>query len=164
MNKTPLAFFLIFCLLGLSSSASGNEPVGRFSFGFGYPYASIKYGLSERYQAELRCAFDSGITVAGARAYRSFLREGRTSLFSGIEGSYITFKTDEVRGDGFLVLAFAGGEYAVTKRFAFTFDIGPVYTWLRNAEYASISVSGIDWVLNTGFSYSFDLSRSSHEK
>jgi len=146
-----LNFLLRTCLV---STAYSDDLTHTIGIGSGYPYFSLKYGLSPRWSFELRGAFGSGISVYGARLYHNLNPEKRTVIYFGGEVDYVGFDVDEVAGNGFIGLVFVGGEHFITKKLTLNLDIGPVYTNLMDTD-SDISVSGMDWVVNIGVNFYF---------
>jgi len=161
MAKKFLIILALILLLnvGVVSIGYSDDLTHRIGVGLGYPYFSLKYGFSPKWCAELRGAFGSGIAVIGGRLYYNWNCEKRTVIYCGGEMDYVTFDTEGIAGNGFLGLVFIGGEHFISKSFAVSLDIGPVYTKLTDSEYSDVSVSGIDWVVNIGINFYFSLKK-----
>jgi hypothetical protein len=77
------------------------------------------------------------------------LKFRNSSLFTGLEGGYITFNTMNVadtirvKGTGYEVSPFFGLEYFFVKRVSFMLDFSmPII----NVTHQDVSLSGIQWV------------------
>lgn len=159
-RKFLIILALIFLLnVGVIAIGYSDDLTHKIGVGLGYPYFSLKYGFSPKWSAELRGAFGSGIIVMGGRLYYNWNSEKRTVIYCGGEMDYVTFDTEDIAGNGYLGLVFVGGEHFISKRFAVSLDIGPVYTRLTDSEYSDVSVSGIDWVVNIGINFYFSLKK-----
>lgn len=159
-KKFLIVLALIFLLnVGVISIAHSDDLTHKIGVGLGYPYSSLKYGITPKWSAELRGAFGSGIIVFGWRLYHNFNPTKRTVIYCGGEIDYVSFDTENIVGNGYLWLIFIGGEHFLSKNFAVGLDIGPIYTKLNALEYSDISVSGIDWVVNIGVNFYFSVKR-----
>jgi hypothetical protein len=137
-------------ILGSASISKADNISGRIGIGFGYPYVSLKYGVSPRLSLEARCAFGEGIIAGGPRLYLNFNPRDRTVYYLGVEANYITFDTDGISGTGYMGAIFVGGEIFFSRHFTFNLDVGPCYLRLTDSEFSDLSVDGIDYVANLG--------------
>jgi hypothetical protein len=140
--------------IGIVSTAKADDLNKRIGIGLGNPYISLKYGLSSKLSIEARGAFGSGISVYGARFYYNFNPKDRSVIFIGGEGDFVSFDKEDISGTGYVVYAFVGGEYFITKRFTFNLDIGPAFIGLEEDE-LNLSVEGIEYVFNLGINFYF---------
>lgn len=155
MKRFLLAIIMVLLVGSLTTSiAVADNLDNRIGIGLGNPYFSIKYGLSSRFSIEGRAAFGSGIFAGGARLYYNFNPEGRTVIFVGGEGDYVSFDVDDVEGIGLVGYGFVGGEYFITRRFTFNLDIGPAYIFLKENQ-LDFDEHGLEWVFNLGINYYF---------
>ncbi|PWI46425.1 hypothetical protein CEE45_16910 [Candidatus Heimdallarchaeota archaeon B3_Heim] len=125
---------------------------GRWGIGLGNPYISLKYWTSPRFAIEGRGAFGSGIGVYSVRLYRGFGPKGKTVTFAGVEVGLINFDKEDIEGDGSFGMLFLGFERFISKKMAFSLDIGPAYISLSSED---TSVGGIEWVYNLGINFYF---------
>ncbi len=161
MTKKLLIIFGLIFLINVSVVCIGyaDDLTHKIGVGLGYPYLSVKYGISPQWSGELRGAFGSGIVVAGGRVYYNLNPEKRAVIYYGLEIDYVSFDSEGIAGTGYLGLIFVGGEYSINKSLTVCMDIGPVYTKLTDSEYSDVSVSGIDWVVNIGVNFYFSLTK-----
>jgi hypothetical protein len=154
-------FVLVLVILSLaifSKMALANDLSRRLGFGLGWPYVSLKYGLTPRFSIEGRGAFGEGIGVYGARLYYNFNPYDRAVIFTGLEGDYVNFDVDiedeeeGMKGKGYVGYLFVGGEYFINDNFTFNLDIGPAYIDLTEGEF-DLNVSGIEWLYNLGINF-----------
>ena len=142
--------------------------------GLGWPYASVKYNMSDRTAVEARYAAGSGVNVLAGRLYWNFSKyskiksdekfdypalykaqhikpnisyENRLDLFTGFEGGYVKFNTLDMTGTGYECAVLAGGEYFFSKRVSLMLDFSPTLIGLKSDGY---KVNGVEWVLNMG--------------
>jgi hypothetical protein len=145
------------------TKTEANTLKGKLGIGLGYPWVSIKYGITHKFSIEVRGAFGSGINVYGVRLYYNFNpkhRIDRIVIFTGLEGDYVSFNVDtgnkeeKMSGNGYIGYTFLGGEYFITKRFTLNLDIGPAFISLEEDEF-NLSVDGIEYVFNLGINFYF---------
>ena len=156
---------LVFCPLGrlnaanvppknssaFKSSNSSTNIRSGLSVGAGWPYFGLKYFFNEDFGSEFRFAFGDGINDCAVRGYWSFKKFGNFSLFTGLEGGYITFdtmnvyNTMKVSGTGYEVSPFLGIEYFFVKRISFMFDFSMPIIGLTSRD---VTLGGIQWVTN----------------
>ena len=112
MRKKFLLIFGLILLINMSIVCIGyaNDLTHKIGVGLGYPYLSLKYGISPKWSGELRGAFGSGIVVVGGRVYYNLNPEKRAVIYYGLEMDYVSFDTEDIAGNGYLVLIFVGGE------------------------------------------------------
>jgi hypothetical protein len=168
MKRKPKKWtVLVLGILLFSSIATkslANDLTRRLGIGLGWPYLSLKYGISPRFSIEGRGAFGEGIGVYGARLYYNFNPKDRAVIFTGLEGDYVNFdveiedEEEGMRGKGYVGYLFVGGEYFITDNFTFNLDIGPAYIDLTEDEF-DLNVSGIEWLYNLGISFYFGSSK-----
>lgn len=127
-----------------------SETDNKYAIGLGYPYLSFKYNLNPKIALEVRGAFDTGINVFGGRFYYNFIKENKLSLFTGGELDYTSFNVEDTKGSGIVLLPFIGGEYPLNNKYSISFDFGPSYINLLDSSDSSISIEGIEWVINIG--------------
>ena len=140
--------FMLAALL-LPLSAHSGSLLDSLAIGVGYPYLSIKYGLTDKYHLEARYAFSEDIKIYGGRVYSLFGQIDDVSLLAGLEVDYTKFEDDEISGSGTIVYPFVGGEYFVLDKFSVIMDLGPAFISLREDEY-DLTVDGFEWVVNLG--------------
>lgn len=140
-------FFLIGIIFGGLLVFCQFSCAENLSLGFGYPYVSAKYNLSEKTSIEARYATGSGINVYAGRFYWSFKKYDKLNVFTGFEGGYVSFNTLDMKGTGYETSVFLGGEHFISKRTSFILDFAPTLIGLKSDDY---KVSGIEWVLNLG--------------
>ena len=136
------------------SAIAGPSSLSKGSFGVGvnFPGANVRYFVAENLSAELKGQFETGIVVAGLRVYK-YLRLFETPLvFVGVEGDYVSFKSDLSKGTGYAGEIFVGGEYFVHDKFSVALDFGPAFVGLKDSNY-DVSVSGLEFVVNIGLTY-----------
>lgn len=141
----------IYCSRWQAFAYNSNKNIG---IGIGYPYISVKYGHNSKFSFEARGAFGDGVSILGGRSYYNFNPLNKIIPFLGIEGDYCIFETDEISGKGFIAYIFAGGEYYISKRVAFTMDIGSAYISLWENDY-DLNARGFEFVFNTGINFYF---------
>lgn len=131
-----------------------NDLHKRFGLGLGYPYLSLKYGLTSHLTLEPRGAFGKGIVTAGGRLYWNFTPKSRIVLYSGLEANYVSFDKENTSGNGYLTEFFLGAETFLTDKITFIIDIGPGYTKLAESG-SDYTTEGLDWILNIGLNFYF---------
>lgn len=119
----------------------------------GWPYAGLKYYFNNDIGAEFRYATLDGISVYSGRGYFSFLKVRDFSLFSGLEGGYVSFdsmnadNTLRVSGTGYEFAPFVGVDYFLSRQFSLLFDISmPII----GVDSRNISLGDLQWVINGG--------------
>lgn len=152
-------------LLFAALLAAAGPPVsaGGLSLGLGYPYVSLKCGLSGRIAAEGRYYSADGIDIYAGRlyldlaryAYSPALDDDRMTLFMGLEGGRIRFATAGVKGTGAEIAAFAGGEYRIARSFSLLMDFAPTLISLKDGGGSGAKVDGVEYVANLGLYYRF---------
>jgi hypothetical protein len=151
MKKLIVCFSLCFLfILGTTSTGHSFDLTRRIGIGFGYPYFGIKYGINPGVSLEAKVAFGEGIIVGGPRIYCNFNPRDRTVYYLGGEVNYVTFDTEDAKGEGFIGGVFIGGEIFLSRSFSFNLDFGPYYTKLIDSEFTDLEVDGIDYVVNLG--------------
>ncbi|MFN3967130.1 MAG: hypothetical protein ACK4JE_05485 [Endomicrobiia bacterium] len=150
--------------LGLSCSIVAGSTVdlsNQLGISVGYPYFSLKYGISKNFTGEIRYAFAEGINVCSVRGYYNFYFGEKILGFSGADLGYISFDTEGIKGNGYLFMGFIGGEYFISKSFSIGIDFGPAFISVGAKEFGKdFSVDGIEWVFNLGINYYFSLSHN----
>ena len=152
MKKNIIIILVI--LLTFSEIIFGRN-LPKFGISLGYPYVSLKYRLSSKFTTELRDTFSEGINVVSLRGYYDFYKINKISCFTGIDLGYVFFDTDDVKGEGSLFTVFIGGEYFVSSKISISIDIGPSFITLWSKKEKDLSVSGIEWILNSGLNIYF---------
>lgn len=153
-----LIISLFFCSYKYSEAVDLSQ---KFGIGLGYPYLSLKYGISSSFTSEARWAYGEGINVFSGRGYYNFYQEESITGFTGCDIGYIKFDTEGIKGNGYLLMGFVGGEYFFIKDdFSLGLDIGPAFISLNTREIGQdFSVDGIEWVFNLGLNYYFSFPR-----
>lgn len=142
----------ILILISLAESSQKKN----FSMGIGYPYLSFKHRMMKEISIEGRFAYGKGIKVYSVRGYYNWLFRENFFCFGGAEFGYITFDREDFSGDGFLQMAFVGGEYFIKPCLSLIIDIGPALISLETVFLgAELAVQGLEWVLNIGINYWF---------
>jgi len=132
------------------SNPSTNIRSG-LSVGAGWPYFGLKYYFNKDFGTEFRFAFGDGINDYAVRGYWSFKKFGNFSLFTGLEGGYITFdtmnvdNTMKVSGTGYEFSPFLGFEYFFVDRISLMFDFSMPIIGLTSRD---VTLGGIQWVTN----------------
>lgn len=150
--------FILFLLIVLFHCVIcfADNKGGVLGIGFGYPYFSLKYGISDETSIEGRYAFGTGINVYGGRLYYNFNPQNTVVCYFGIEGNYITFNKSEdtIAGNGNAFEVFLGGEIFLKKTLSLNMDLGLCYSRLTEQTY-SLSAEGSDYLLNIGVNIYF---------
>ncbi len=144
----------VICLIAILLTFSSISYAGGLSIGLGYPYVSLKYDFPEL-AVEGRFVTDSGVKIYSGRGYWNYYRSDKLNGFTGLEGGYINFNTPDTKGTGYEGAIFIGGEYFVTKRLSLLLDFTPTLISLTDADYSSVKVSGMEFVVNIALYYHF---------
>ena len=156
MKKTLVILSLIAIFISIFNSITiADNLKGRFGIGLGYPYLSLKYGVSSKFTLEARGASGDGIQVLGGRLLFNFNPRNTVVLYLGIERDNITFDTEGISGKGQLMLLFLGGEYFIKKDLTVSMDMGPGVIGLTDSKYSDVNVNGTEWILNIGVNFYF---------
>lgn len=153
-----IAILISLFTFGTTTITNANNLSGRLGFGLGWPYLSLKYGLTPRFSIEGRGAFGKGIGVYGGRLYYNFNPYDRAVIFTGLEGDYVSFdveienEEEGMSGNGYVGYLFVGGEYFINDNFTLNLDIGPAYMDFTESEF-DLNVSGIEWLYNLGINF-----------
>lgn len=147
---TLLAFIIASFIILTSTQAHANDHQRKWSIGLGNPYISLKYSASPNFSIEGRGAFSSQISVYSLRLYHNFPSRDKTTTFIGLEGGSISFDEEDIEGHGSFGMLFLGFEHFISKKMAFSLDIGPAYI---NLSSEGTSVGGLEWVYNLGICY-----------
>ena len=155
-RRTLAALLLIFSFstTAFASSLDDAPTSGTVGLGLNYPGLGVRYFLTDQYSLEAKAQIEKDTSVGGLRAYRYFSAISGILPFAGLEADYISFKGDGVKGSGFAGSAFLGGEFFFARSFSAQFDFGPSYIQLKDKK-SSLSVSGIEYVMNIGLNYYF---------
>jgi len=124
---------------------------GKLGVSIGYPYFSLKYGLSQDITAELRGAynFTDPVYVVSGRGYLNIYRDKSVIGYIGLEGGWTQFDTEGTAGTGYYGMLFVGGEFFFSKGISLGVDIGPAYIILgTNYGGLDFSTGGLEWVYN----------------
>lgn len=156
-----VAIILIFLsIYYFTSDVESYDLTNRIGIGLGNPYISLKQDINSKFSTELRCAYGEDILVVGPRFYCNLNPEEKIVIYVGGEGDYVTFDKDDIKGNGYIGMAFVGIEYFSTNNLTFCTDIGPAYVSL-SAD-SENETDGIGWIINLGINYYFsDSSKSS---
>ena len=149
----------IILILLLQCSCYANDINKAFGIGVGYPYFSLKYGITSNTSIEPRGAYDRDVVVGGLRLNHYFNPEDKTVFYISGEADYVLFQSSWVKagnGEGYAFGCFVGTEYFIEDNFTFNFDIGPVLIGLTDTN-RDISSNGVQWVLNAGLNYYFGM-------
>ena len=157
MKRFELTFLLLAVTLVLSGNLMAEEGnKGKIGINVNYPGIGVKYFWKDKVALELRgqSVNDEGVeaSVYGIRGYRYFKKLGMIDTFVGLELDYAAFKTDSTNGNGYVIEAFAGGEYAFAKNFSMQMDIGPALVSLTDTS-TSLSNPGLEYVVNFGVNW-----------
>jgi hypothetical protein len=154
--KKPCIIFLFLFVLSASSHPLFAEPIkGRVGIGLGFPYLSLKYGITHQAAFELRCAYMDGILVAGGRLYYNINPQRQLVGYITLEGDYISFRDVEgLSGSGYIFAIFFGGELFASRSVSITGDIGPAYISIKDND-TGASVNPIQFVANLGINLYF---------
>lgn len=153
LKKVLLCMLVVFCHFGCSVNAYDSSK--KVSLGLGYPYISLKYGVSSHFAIEIRNTTEEGIQIIGGRIYYNVNPFSRSVLYYGIEGDNISFSYTDQNGTGFAGYVFIGEEYFLNKTISLNLDIGPTYTKVIDESQSSIAIEGVDWVANLGLNLYF---------
>lgn len=159
IRKIATALFIVLTLsITITPFSLAKDTAGKLALGVGWPYLSMKYGLSKILTIEGRGAFGSGIKAYGGRGYFNFSSGNKTILYAGVEADYISFDTEGVEGNGTLYMPFIGGEYFLSKKSSITLDFGPALINLKDSEKIvgeKTFISGWEWIINFGLYFYF---------
>ncbi|OGS27948.1 MAG: hypothetical protein A2297_08110 [Elusimicrobia bacterium RIFOXYB2_FULL_48_7] len=122
-----------------------NFPASGFRLGLGYPYLALRYKA-----VELKYFVEQGMDVYGARVNLTLLRRGSINLYTGLEADLINFNTEDIQGTGEVILPFIGSELFLSDRVSFFMDLGPGSISVKDSMGYEGSVSGLEWIINTG--------------
>lgn len=150
--KLPVLFLSLFFLFSLLSALSADTGGKRWAAGLNYPGAHLRCFVTEKSAFEVKRQSEGDVSLTGARFYRYFSRS-EFSFFAGLEMAFFSFKGDVTEGSGTGAELFLGGEYKILPWFSFQTDMGPALLSLSDDKDSSVSVSGIDFVLNMGFNF-----------
>lgn len=147
----------------LMAAACAPVSAGGLSLGLGYPYVSVKCGLSGRISAEGRYYSADGIDIYAGRLYWDFagyafspgFDDDKIKLFAGLEGGHIKFDSSGVKGSGSEAAVFAGGEYRITRSFSILMDFAPTLISLKDGDNDDVKVDGVEFVANLGLYFRF---------
>lgn len=149
-----LLFLLVFLANGLCYANDLNK---TFGVGLGYPYFSLKYGITSKTSIETRGAYDTDVLVGGLRLNHYFNPEDKAVFYISGEADYVLFQSSWVEagnGEGYAFGFFVGNEYFIEKNFTLNIDMGPVLVGLTDTS-RDISSNGVQWVFNAGLNYYF---------
>ncbi len=146
--------FIVF--LFFSTPLFGMEIKNKLGVSIGYPYGSIRYGLSNKNVIEIRLAYGENIFVFGGRFYFLFYTDKRLNFYISPEIDGLTFVSRYTHGEGCILGSFSGFEYFLKNNFSINMDIGLAYitVWSREED---VIVSGSNIILNTGITFYFKL-------
>ncbi len=154
-----LAIVLIFLsICCFTSDVESYDLTKKFGIGLGNPYISLKYGINSKISTELRCAYGEDIIVIGPRFYYNLNPKEKIVICAGGEGNYVTFDKDDIKGNGYIGMAFIGVEYFSTNNLTFHTDVGPAYVSLSSDD--ENKSDGIGWVINLGINYYFSAAQT----
>ncbi|MBU1753325.1 SH3 domain-containing protein [bacterium] len=151
-----ILIFLSICCF--TSDVESYDLTKRIGIGLGNPYASLKYGINSKFSTELRCAYGEDILVIGPRFYYNFNPKEKIVIYVGGEGDCVTFDKDDMKGNGYIGMAFIGMEYFSTNNLTFCTDIGQAYVSLSKDN--KNEADGIGWVINLGINYYFSAAQT----
>jgi len=134
--------------------ADGGIAKGRIGVGLNYPGIGVKYFFTDRFSLEARGYYEKDIFLAGPRLSRYFGPITGVFPYIGVEADYVNFKGEVSEGSGIFGEVLIGGEYFFWKKTSVQFDFGPAYIFLKDKNY-SVSVGGIEYVVNFGLNYYF---------
>ncbi len=149
----------VFCVLILLSQyfCYADDLNKTFGIGVGYPYFSLKYGITSKTSIETRGAYDPDVLVGGLRLNHYFNPEDKAVFYVSGEADYVLFQSSWVEsgnGEGYAFGCFIGSEYFIAKNLTLNLDIGPMFVGLMDTS-RDISSSGVQWVFNAGVNYYF---------
>ena len=157
MNWRGLVSSALLALAAFPGAAAAAPSFGRGEWALSliYPGIGVRVCALDFMPVEARVQHEGGLTAVGLRISRRTMPVGRSFAYYGLEYDYLNFETETVQGRGNYGAAFAGIEtFIYEDRVSFEFDFGPAYLWMRDRG-MSVSVDGIEYVLNFGFSYYF---------
>ncbi len=125
---------------------------GELGLSLGWPYAGLKYNLSDKISVEGRYAAETGVSVVAGRTYWTFSRREKLNLFAGAEYGVVKFNTTDLKGTGYEAGGFIGTEYFIFRNCSVLMDFYPAFIGLKSDNY---SISGLEWVTNVGLNYYF---------
>ncbi len=146
--------FVVCFALCLWTHCFADSIKGKIGIGLGYPYLSLKYGLTQNLSLETRGAFGDGINVYGGRLYYNFNPNDMIVISIGGERDYVSFDTDGTSGKGYIGYGFISGEYFIFQEFTLNLDVGPAFISLNEDKF-KLSVDGIEWIFNLGINFYF---------
>lgn len=153
MQRGITRYLLIIGMSALAFPVRGEDLKGKIGLGLNFPGAQLNYGLTEKWLAEARTQFGSGIFLIGVRGYYRFpLANKKIIPYLGAQGDFISFKGEKTSGIGFGTLPFAGIEYFIIPRLSVSLDLGPYWSMLFGS---GENVSGASLVINTGLTFYF---------
>jgi hypothetical protein len=145
---------ILFSILSLDTFVSAEVAKGDLGISLNYPGIGTRYFFSDKISGEIKAQIEKDIFVGGVRGYYYLSPKSQFLLFFGLEGDFTSFKGKESKGNGFAGEVFAGGEYFFARQFSFQFDFGPALISLKDDD-TSVSVSGLEYVVNFGINYYF---------
>lgn len=152
-GRRSSALFALLPLLTFALPSRAGEP-RHLALGLNYPGASLRLHLNERYALEGRFQAESGVWAGGFRGYRYFSTLGRVHPFAGLEGDYVEFKENAVKGSGVAGIAFAGGECFFARRLSAQLDMGAGWLGLKD-DATTVTDGGLEFVINVGVNIYF---------
>jgi hypothetical protein len=143
---------LLALILAVAAPASPAEPVeakepSRLAVGIGYPDVRARLGLPYGLCLDAKAAFGDGLQAYSGRLAWNVMDLAALKLMTGLEAGGIAFSNvDSLSGSGSIVGFFVGLEYAFSRRFRLSVDVGP-YSLHASAE--GQSVTSTEVVYNT---------------
>lgn len=144
--------FVISCLFMIPAVCRAEGS----SIGMGYPYISLKYDFPAL-AIEGRYVTVPGVQAYAGRGYWNFHSGNKLKGFTGLESGYIKFNTLNIRGAGYEVALFAGGEYSVAKNISLMMDFSPTLISLKSGD---VNAGGVEYIINLGLYFHFGESRT----
>jgi len=145
MKKMTLTILILIFITGLTWSQ--EQAVKKLSVTIGNPWFGLKYDINSRFSAELRDVVDPDLNIPAVKGYYNFYKGSKLTGFTGVGYGIISFKSEDVTGNGSLLTVFVGSEYKLMPNKSLSLDIGYSTINLKSSNY---SVSGPEYIFNIG--------------
>jgi hypothetical protein len=151
----PIVFMAGLVLFtAIPAGATAEIKKGTLGVSLNYPGVGARYFLANDLCVEARSQIEQDVFFAGGRVCRYFSPVTGVFPYGGAEAGYASYKGDSAVAGGYAISIFVGGEYFMWPKVSAQFDFGPAYVGLKDDD-MSLSVGGIEYVMNFGFTYYF---------